>query len=162
MSVKVYPDVPRVYVDMDGVLADFIAACTACGKSPSEAKHQAGLYRQLPIIAGAREGVLALIKQGWLVFVLSKIPDSNPHAASEKILWLREFFPEFSERIILSPDKGAVGSARDFLIDDFPEWANAHNFPGTVLHFGERGAHPDWASIVAHLSTLAPKAINAV
>lgn len=158
MGVKNYPKTPRAYLDMDGVLADFMASCIALDMKPAQAKLRQGLYRNLPIIEGAREGVLALIKQGWFVFVLSKIPDTNPYAATEKLLWIKEHFPELKERIILSPDKGAVGRPEDYLIDDFPHWANAHNFPGTVLHFGAQGVHVDWASIVAHMAPLAPGA----
>lgn len=36
----------------------------------------------------------------------------------------------------MSPDKGCVGTKQDFLIDDHPEWANAHNFAGQVIKFG--------------------------
>lgn len=157
MSVKNYPDTPRVYLDMDGVLADFAAACDALGENPHKAKLRVGLYVDLPLIAGAREGVLALIEQGWFIFVLTKIPDKNPHAATEKILWLRKHFPELGERIILSPDKGAVGTSQDFLVDDFPQWANAHKFPGTVMHFGPDGAYRDWNVLVEKLAELAPR-----
>jgi 5'(3')-deoxyribonucleotidase len=58
---------------------------------------------------------------------LSKIPAENPHSATEKMLWVREHFPYLGDKIILTPDKGCVGSQRDFLIDDHPEWANANN-----------------------------------
>jgi hypothetical protein len=50
------------------------------------------------------------------------------------------------DHIIVSPDKGAVGTARDFLIDDHPEWANAHNFSGTPIHFKN-----NWSEVCAQL-----------
>lgn len=158
MGVKNYPTTPRVYVDMDGVLADFIGACHQRQQPPSEVKLMQNVYRNLEIIEGAREGIKALAEQGWMLFVLSKISDKNPYAATEKILWIHELFPEFGERIILSPDKGAVGRPQDFLVDDAPHWANAHNFPGTVLHFGAEGKHLDWKCIVEHLAPLSPNA----
>lgn len=156
MGVRKYTGGPRAYCDLDGVLANYEAACEARGLHPSRAKLEQGLYRNLPLVAGAREGILALLKQGWEVFILSKIPEKNPYAATEKILWLNEHFPELKDRIILSPDKGAVGGEKDVLIDDYPQWANACNFRGTVLHFGPQGVFPEWSDIVAHLAQRAP------
>ena len=44
----------------------------------------------------------------------------------------------------------ASGEARDVLVDDHPEWANADRFRGTKIHFGG-----DWAaSMDAVLSAL--------
>lgn len=68
--------------------------------------------------------------------MMTKIPSENPYAASEKLMWMHHHLPEIEDHIIITPDKGCVGSSKDFLVDDFPEWANAHNFPGTVIQFG--------------------------
>ncbi|MDI9689808.1 hypothetical protein QM326_34780 [Burkholderia cenocepacia] len=135
MGIRHYPDKVRVYVDMDGVIADFEGAARAHAMEPSHFKRVAGAFLDLDPIPGAAEAVAALDAAGYLVFALTKIPRSNPHAATEKLLWVRRHFPSLDDRIIITPDKGAVGKARDFLVDDHPEWANASNFPGTVIVF---------------------------
>lgn len=146
MSVRIYPDVPRVYFDQDGVLADFEKGMAALGVPPSVFKRIAGGYINLDPVPGAQEAVRR-ISGSYLIFVLTKIPSSNPYAATEKLLWLQKHFgTEFEDRVIITPDKGAVGTPRDFLIDDFPHWANANNFPGTILHF--KG---DWTPILTAL-----------
>lgn len=133
--IKDYKDLPRVYLDLDGPVADFLKVMTDRNMSGSDLKLIPGVYRELPVINGAREAIRILAGMGYEVWILSKIPDENPYAATEKILWLNQYFPEIGERIILSPDKGCIGTDRDILIDDHPEWANAHNFSGLVIKF---------------------------
>ena len=57
------------------------------------------------------------------------------------MLWLNKHLPILEDHIIVTPDKGCIGTKRDFLIDDHPEWANAHKFPGKIIKFG--GEHND-------------------
>jgi hypothetical protein len=136
MGVRIYPDLPRVYLDMDGPLANFDLYCQERKLDPHQAKLYSGTYLNLPPTEGAIEAVRKLLKRSHLfLFVLSKIPSGNPGAATEKHFWLERHLPELSKRLILSPDKGCFGTARDYLIDDHPEWANAHNFPGTIFKF---------------------------
>src|SRR5574338_256770 len=147
MGEKVYPDVSRVYLDMDGVLADFDRECEYEGVTPNVLKRRAGTYRELDIIPGALVAVNDIERFGFDVFILTKIPDANPYAATEKLLWVREHFPQLSTKVIITPDKGAVGTKRDILIDDHPEWANANNFPGTVIKF-----EGNWKRIIGDLA----------
>lgn len=134
---------------MDGPLADFDLYCTQRGLDPKEAKRYSGTYLNLPPTKGALENVAELLEMNKLyLFVLSKIPAENPGAATEKHFWLERYFPPLASRLILSPDKGCVGSPRDFLVDDHPEWANAHNFPGTILHFGAPSCR-NWGDVLS-------------
>ena len=158
MSVRDYPDNPRVYLDMDGVIADFERDMIEKGLSAKQLKVIPGSYRNLRPMPSAVEGVHKIIELGFFVIVLTKIPSENPFAATEKILWLNEHFPILEDHIIITPDKGCVGERRDFLVDDHPEWANAHNFPGTIIKFGGHrgqvdmhrvsGFAPDWEILV--------------
>lgn len=146
MGIRVYPDTPRIYFDMDGVLADFEKKKNELAITFDELKAMKGAYRSLDVMEGAKEAVREIMTLGHQTFILTKIPRNNPYSATEKILWQQEHFPEFDENIILSPDKGAVGREIDFLIDDYPEWANANNFRGTVLHFKR-----NWKEIIKQL-----------
>ncbi|MDO9406247.1 MAG: hypothetical protein Q7T87_19640 [Polaromonas sp.] len=150
MGKRSYPDQPRVYIDMDGVLADFDAECVRRATTPDALKRCLGAYRALQPLPGAVDAIADLLALGVEVFVLTKIPSSNPWAATEKLLWIRDHFPSLDDRVIITPDKGCVGEARDVLVDDHPEWANADRFRGTKIHFGG-----DWAaSMDAVLSAL--------
>lgn len=151
MGVRTYPNLPRIYLDMDGPLADFDHYCQLRGFDPKEAKLYSGTYLNLPPTYGALEGVAELLaKPNLFIFVLSKIPSGNPGAATEKHFWLERHLPRLAQRLILSPDKGCIGTERDFLVDDHPEWANAHTFPGTILKFKTSSSDTghDWNSIL--------------
>ncbi len=151
MGVRKYTGKPRVYFDLDGVLANFEGAAEKRKFSPSHFKLLAGAYFDLEVMQGAKEAVMQVQKLGYEVFILSKIPSGNPYAATEKYLWVKQYFGELiGENVILTPDKGAVGTDKDFLIDDHPEWANAHNFRGTVLHF--KG---NWDEIIPSIAKVA-------
>lgn len=144
MGERHYPDTPRVYFDFDNTLADYLAAAAANGMEPKEFKRVAGAYRNLPLMAGAAEAVARVQAMGLQPWGLTKIPASNPYSATEKLLWVQEVLPALHDRVIITPDKGAVGTARDFLVDDMPRWANAKNFPGTLIHFKN-----DWDAVFA-------------
>lgn len=135
MGVREYPNVPRIYLDMDGVIADFERGARDMKMDFKHFKLMAGAYLELLPITGAIEAVKTLEDMQLEVFGLTKIPDANPYAATEKLLWVRRHFPLLEGRVIISPDKGAVGSELDILVDDHPEWANAHNFRGSVIKF---------------------------
>ncbi len=95
-----------VYLDQDDALADFKSAAAAAGWEPPVAKMKRGFHRSLPLTPGAREAVEELLSFHHLhVFVATKIPDHNPNAATEKILWLNEQLPGLGERIIITPNK---------------------------------------------------------
>jgi 5'(3')-deoxyribonucleotidase len=143
MSVKDYPDVQRVYIDLDGPVADFLRKMSECGLPGSEMKLLCGIYKKLDVTPGAIIGVRLLERLGFHTWFLTKIPDENPFSATDKILWVQQYFPRIAERIILSPDKGCVGTERDYLIDDHPEWANAHNFTGRVIKFDRDSMESD-------------------
>jgi hypothetical protein len=135
MGVRNYRDVPRVYFDFDGTTGDFVGTAAAQGMTPTQFKRVAGAYRHLPLIAGASEAIDRVEALGLDPWGLTKIPGSNPYAATEKLLWTIDMLPKLHDKVIISPDKGAVGTARDFLVDDMPKWANAQNFPGTLIPF---------------------------
>jgi len=160
MSVKNFPKVPRVYIDMDGPIADFIRLNEFVGEHFSTFKLRKGVYRNLPATHGAVTALTELNKlerEGLIqTWVLSKIPDQNPEAATEKLHWLREMLPGvFGERIIISPDKAAIGTDEDVLIEDHPHWANAHNFRGVLLQWHRHGdRRNNWAQVVRDVKSL--------
>jgi 5'(3')-deoxyribonucleotidase len=135
MGVRKYLDIPRIYLDMDGPLADFDRAIIETGTPGNVLKLQPGVFRNLKVVPGAKSAVARLRALAVDVWIMTKSPDGSTLAASEKQAWQQEHFPELRDHIIITPDKGCVGRECDFLVDDHPEWANARNFPGTVIKF---------------------------
>ena len=142
---------PKIFVDMDGVWADFEKAQIASGLPSDEYKLQRGAYRHLEEIEGASAGIDFLLSRSFEVFIATKIPTENPYAATEKLLWIQERKPELLERAIITPHKGLLGTKGDFLIDDRPHKANCREFEGKLMTFGKEGAFPDWTSVRAYI-----------
>lgn len=148
MSVRNYPSGIRCYVDMDGVVADFERHCKRTGHEPGIAKLLNDTYLNLEPMPGAIAAITELCEHAFnRVFLLTKIPRKNPLAAYHKYLWVYRYLPCIRDHVIITPDKACVGSELDILVDDHPEWANAHNFRGTVIPFG---AHHDmsWETLL--------------
>lgn len=129
-------NVRTVYLDMDGVLADYDRAAKERGLDPAKAKDVPGFFRNLEVIEGAKDLVSDLTRRGIGMVVLSTPPEERADEASrEKREWLREHFPVLADDAIFTQDKSKHGREDDLLVDDHPEWSNAENFPGTVCKF---------------------------
>lgn len=137
-----------IYVDMDGVLADFDKMMQERSMSGKELKMVRGIYMELDVYPGAKDAITKLKNSGFSLHVATKIPDDNPYAATEKLLWLNEHFPELIPNVTITNNKGALGDEYSFLIDDRIHKANVCNFKGKVLHFGENGFYKNWSDVL--------------
>lgn len=127
-----------IYLDMDGVLADYDKGAEAAGISLDEFHATPGAFRHLDLMPGAREALKRISQvPGWTVALLSTPSKERFEEASrEKREWAAENLPMIlPENIHLTDDKSTVGTEQDILVDDHPEWSNADKFPGTVIHF---------------------------
>jgi putative 5''''(3'''')-deoxyribonucleotidase len=87
---------PIIYLDMDGVLVDFMSATT---KVPPEMLEEfAGEYDNIPGVfalmdpmPGALEAVDKL-KEKYDLYILSSSPWGNQTALGDKLAWVKQYF----------------------------------------------------------------------
>ena len=139
----------RIYVDMDGVIADFEANLK--GRNPKSVKLMPGTYIRVDPIQGALEAVRKLIAAGHDVWIATKTPTHNLLADSEKKHWINEYIPELLAKTIITPDKGCLRG--DVLIDDRPHKANCEEFQGTFIHFGS-DEFPTWDEVIKYIEEI--------
>ncbi len=149
-----------LYIDMDGVVADFDKALENYDSEINNQNHendpiQATLRNQkvdviceanddffhhLPPIDGAKEAVLQLFEK-FDIYFLSTPMWNAPHSFTGKRIWIEKHFGEMaSKRLILTHRKDL--NRGDFLIDD-RICNGVENFSGTHIHFGTE-KFPNW------------------
>lgn len=154
-----------VFLDLDGVLANFDHAITLLRGKPYVKEEdppemfEKDFFRKLPVMPGAKEGVKALLSMPHLaVYIGTKFSNKNTHSATEKLDWLYEHFPELAKNCMLSCDKSLLNG--HFLVDDDRKWEN--KFPGMFIHFNpETPAEENWKEIVARFELVKQPTITA-
>jgi hypothetical protein len=144
----------RIFIDMDGVLVDFDALKDSRGLTADVLKAMPGAYRAMAPIPGGLSAVRALMASGFEVWLATKPPTGIAHAYSEKAEWVFAHLPELTERLIITHDKGLLGDAGDYLIDDRPHKANCEQFQGTLIPFGGSAT---WDSVLAFFAAHPPR-----
>ena len=146
-----------VYIDLDGVIADFDKGKSEhpLGKvSPYIGRPDKlpGIYENLDPIEGAIDSVNKLLNSQYKIFFLSTAPWDNPDAWTHKRLWIANHFDEklIRKRLILCHHKNFLKG--DFLIDD-RKWNGAQDFEGEWIEFGGE-EFPDWDSVMSKLEAL--------
>jgi len=155
-----------IYIDMDGVVADFDSAIkafmpdleTGCGDNYEEraklvdaiCAENPDIFHNLPPIEGAIEAVTELLTDSDLdVYFLSTPMWHVPESFTGKRLWIEKHFGELAKkRLILTHRKDlCIG---DFLIDDRLK-NGAAEFRGQHIHFGTP-TFPDWPRVMSYLA----------
>ena len=135
-----------VFVDMDGVLADFDGAIAVHILDPPE-MFIPGFFRNLKVMPGAKEGVQALLDNPKLkVYIGTKHTTKTDHSPSEKVGWIREHFPMLVKKMCIVTDKNLLRG--DYLIDDDLRWKD---FQGEFIHFDRTRPEEEWRRVVEKL-----------
>lgn len=143
-----------VYVDMDGVLADFWGgvgdSSPRIPNSDPPAMFEKGFFFNLEPTPGSKEAIATLLQfKGLSVYIASKPSTKNLWSTIEKYQWLQVHFPDLFQKVFLTCDKGHLNG--DYLIDDdVHRWKP--KFKGKFLHFNELKPEESWKWIVEYLS----------
>ena len=141
----------RLYIDMDGVLCDYISQYNHdlnVNTHQPYPQSQYGFFIKLKPLPNAIEAVNEL-KLYYDVWILTRPSLLNLNSYSEKAFWIREYLgQEFVNKLIMCPDKSLVKG--HYLIDD-TNYANQDKFEGEWIHFGSE-AFPDWGTILVYLN----------
>ena len=134
-----------VFVDMDGVLADFDGAITSGVENDPPEMFKPGFFRNLKVMDGAIDGVAQLLANPKLeVYVGSKMTSKVTTCATEKMEWIREYFPGLLRHMVLCCDKKLLRG--NFLVDDdIDRWG--HSFKGAFIHFDRTKPKQEWQRI---------------
>ncbi len=155
---KVHGGKEVVWIDMDGVVADFVPKATEhaekMGLTFQEFADQKGyrdiegFYRELSLIPGAQEGIKKLEDSGkYDLYFLSAPSWGNVSCFSDKRIWIEKYFPSFKKRMSLSFQKGH--HMGHYLIDDRTKYG-AGEFMGEHIQFGNE-QYPDWDVVTDYL-----------
>jgi 5'(3')-deoxyribonucleotidase len=139
-----------LYLDMDGVLADFDKGVGRKKriKDPPE-MFVKGFFRKLPLMPGAKNAVKSLLLHKRLdIYILTKPTTKNLHCATEKFQWIEEHFPELLRKMFVACDKGHFNG--HYLIDDDKK-AWAKKFKGKFLHMDKDNSEESWAELLKYL-----------
>ena len=134
----------RIFIDMDGVIANFeeAAAAEAVLKGvPKLSRPDLFVnYRHLPVIDGAIEAV-AKLNADHEVFIASTPPWLRPEVWGHKREWIGEHFPYLKRRIILTHRKDLL--IGDILIDD-SRYRGQPDFQGEWYWFNKNWDSRNW------------------
>lgn len=146
------PEKKIVFLDMDGVLANFWKACPSGYRDedhdcPIEML-RGGFFSKLEVMPGAKEAVNKLMRdERYDVWIGSKPSTKNLYCATEKFLWIEEHFPNLLRKVNLVTHKGLLRG--HYLVDDDREWEK--HFDGEFIWFDESRPVYSWNKVLHQL-----------
>ena len=131
-----------IFIDMDGVIANFAKAAKEGGWEHRPDKHVN--FGELEVMPGAEEA-LRKLNQDFDIFIASTPPWDRPDMWGAKREWIAKHFPYLKRKLILTHRKDLL--IGDILIDD-SRWRGQPDFKGNWLWFGTSQRCLDWPSTI--------------
>lgn len=131
----------QVFIDMDGVLADFDKAKLEYQKkNPFLEYPQAtpGFFYHLEPVPGSLEAVKYIESCGHEVLFLTAPSTKNPHCWTEKADWIELHFGfDYLSKLIITERKELLWAPGRVLVDDYIEGKGQEhwNQEGSLIHF---------------------------
>lgn len=160
-----HDDTIRLFVDMDGVLAEYRQTCVL------EDLYEEGYFYNLRPQEQIVEAIKAVRQDPRIeVFILSSVLTDSPYALVEKKAWLSKYLPEIDADHQVFPPCGkekwkyVPGGIRssDCLLDDYTknlvEWEPQGN--GIKLLNGINHSHETWKGAMVSINSPANELIN--
>ena len=142
----------RIFIDMDGVIADFEKASNEFqrihGKTNRPDKYVD--YRYLDIIEGAEEAVKYLYNNHD-VFIATTPPWDRIQVWADKRAWLEENFPYLKQRLIFTHRKDLL--IGDILIDD-SNYRGQPDFQGKWYWFNKNWNTRNWKACLEFINKI--------
>jgi 5'-nucleotidase len=145
----------KLFLDMDGVLADFIKAVKEHPDYEISNEHdtidQLDVFGILEPMEGAIEAVGKLWNSGkYDMYIASTAPWDNVAAWTHKRQWIERYLPMFKKRLILTHHKDMLcGNKQDIIIDDRLK-NGVEKWNGVHLHYGTDGMET-WVEVLKFL-----------
>tara|TARA_R100001244_G_scaffold129867_1_gene101606 strand:+ start:2494 stop:2961 length:468 start_codon:yes stop_codon:yes gene_type:complete len=146
----------RIFVDMDGVIADFQHAVEEYKKDnniPACKKlHRPELkidFTKIPVMPGAIEALHKLRTDGHDIFIATTPSWDRPETWGHKRDWIVEHFPWLKRKMFLTHRKDLLDG--DILIDD-TRFRGQPNFKGTWIWFGVGNGCKDWKEVLEFIN----------
>jgi 5'-nucleotidase len=139
-----------IFLDMDGVLADFDGAITSGIVPDPPEMFEPGFFRNLKPMPGSKESVAKILANPeFEVYIGSKMTSKVTTCATEKMEWIKEHFPALLRHMVLVCDKKLLRG--DILIDDDHErWESS--FRGLFIRFDRTKPKKSWKTALSILS----------
>ncbi len=140
-----------IFIDMDGVIANFDKAHSDLEKSENKKVYRPDLvldFSTFEPMPGAIDGVRKLTEMGHDLFIATTPPWDHPDAWAQKRDWILTWFPQFKKKMFLTHRKDLLKG--DILIDD-SAGRGQPQFEGTWMHFGK---DCDWDMVVNSIRTI--------
>ena len=142
----------RIFIDMDGVLANFEKAAA---QHPDIKRPDLHLdFSKFEPMPGAIDAVKKIIAMGHDVFIATTPPWNNPDAWGQKRNWIEEHLPQLKRKMFLTHRKDLLKG--DILVDD-STYRGQYDFDGTFMHFGK---HFDWDMVVNTIEQITKLQLN--
>jgi 5'(3')-deoxyribonucleotidase len=140
-----------IYVDMDGVVANFAKKWKSMYDGELDLYHipptPTGFYSDLEVIPGSIEAI-KILSDDFDIYFLSTAEWNNLSSWVDKRVWLETHFGKYAyKKLILSHNKSL--NLGKYLIDDRAISTNLE-FTGEFIHFNSP-KFPDWDSVVGYI-----------